>query len=228
MSIHEPIHSNPSSSSSPRSTAPKIRSAQTAFFELVEGVALYALCITVPTLFGIAIKYYENIHHRHSLYTSWITEYYDTFVNILSSSLCHDDDEASSRDFKYFARSASCRFVLWMTKSSNSNSNSASASVSGKKQRYLTDMHIVGIVSLCLAIIRIAIFYLLIPEYLAPQQLKAIMRCKSSHVLSSASLRNFESPKKKTAKEQPRSAFKTNKGNRTNNNNRRERQGNLL
>lgn len=192
------------SSSSQRNNVSKIRSTETAFFELVEGLALYAFCITVPALFGIAIKYYENIHQHHGLYSSWITECYDTILDALYSSLCLDQKTPSS-DFMHSVHSASCRFLVWITHHSGTTSNT---STSVKEKRFLTDLHIVGIVSLCLAIIRIVTFYCLIPEYLAPRQFNAIMRCKSSHVLSSASLSNFVSPKKKPAK--PR-IMKTNK-----------------
>lgn len=191
------------SPSSQRSSVPKIRSTETALLELVEGLALYAFCITVPALFGIAIKYYENIHQHHGLYSSWITKCYDTILDALHSSLCLDQKTPSS-DFMHSVRSAFCRLLVWITHHSGTSSNSSTS----LKEKFLTDLHIVGIVSLCLAIIRIVTFYCLIPEYLAPRQFNAIMRCKSSHVLSSASLSNFVSPKKKPAK--PR-MMKTNK-----------------
>lgn len=49
-----------------------------------------------------------------------------------------------------------------------------------------TDVGIVAILSLSLTILRLALVHLLVPRYLAPKRLEALVRCKSVHLLSSA------------------------------------------
>ena len=158
----------------------KIRSTRTAFFELLEGAALYAFCITIPTLLGIAVKYYEDymLHPDHTASSSsWVSFYYDNFYHLAASYLCSES------------------FILHDTAYCSSSPSPEEVDVLPSK-RYFSDMQLVLLLSLGLAFIRIAVMHYLVPEYLAPQQFKVIMRCKSSHVLSSASLRNFVSPVK--------------------------------
>eukprot|EP00571_Detonula_confervacea_P011960 CAMPEP_0172305710 /NCGR_PEP_ID=MMETSP1058-20130122/6957_1 /TAXON_ID=83371 /ORGANISM="Detonula confervacea, Strain CCMP 353" /LENGTH=663 /DNA_ID=CAMNT_0013017399 /DNA_START=256 /DNA_END=2244 /DNA_ORIENTATION=+ len=51
----------------------------------------------------------------------------------------------------------------------------------------LQDIQILLMLAVTLAIIRIWFVHMLVPEYLAPQRLEAMTRCKSSHLLSSSS-----------------------------------------
>ena len=49
-----------------------------------------------------------------------------------------------------------------------------------------TDVGIVAMLSLSQAVLRVLLVHLLVPRYLAPQRLEALVRCKSVHLLSSA------------------------------------------
>ena len=49
-----------------------------------------------------------------------------------------------------------------------------------------TDVGIVAFLSLSMAMIRLLLVHLLVPRYLAPKRLEALVRCKSVHLLSSA------------------------------------------
>ncbi|KAL7529421.1 hypothetical protein ACHAXR_002958, partial [Thalassiosira sp. AJA248-18] len=51
----------------------------------------------------------------------------------------------------------------------------------------LQDIQILMMLAVTLAIIRIWMVHMLVPEYLAPRRLEAMTRCKSSHLLSSSS-----------------------------------------
>jgi hypothetical protein len=62
-----------------------------------------------------------------------------------------------------------------------------------------TDVGIVAILSLSLAALRLAIVHLLVPRYLTPKRLEALVRCKSVHLLSSSY------PKAVTPQSKPRS-----------------------
>lgn len=61
-----------------------------------------------------------------------------------------------------------------------------------------TDVGIVAILSLSLATLRLALVHLLVPRYLAPKRLEALVRCKSVHLLSSSY------PKSVTPQSKPR------------------------
>lgn len=172
------LHNHPHNDSTKART---MRSTRTAFYELIEGAAVYGFCITIPTLLGIAVKYYEvYVAHanQNTSSNSWISYYYDYFYSLAASALCNES------------------FLL--SNSAYCSPSYATGNDLRPAKRHFTDLQSVLLLSLGMACIRIAVMHYLVPEYLAPRQLKAIMRCKSSHVLSSASLRNFVSPVKGT------------------------------
>lgn len=156
--------------------AKKIRSSRTALFELLEGVALYVFCITMPAFFGIVVKYYDEIIHHYP--SSWVTYYYDYLVSSLVSSFCKNQTTpCSGGQYLYSAICGGCTSIHTTT---------------NQTRNYWTDLQLVFLLSVGLALLRVLIFHLLVPDYLAsPQKFKAIMRCKSSHALSSDSLQNF-------------------------------------
>lgn len=53
----------------------------------------------------------------------------------------------------------------------------------------LYDIKFLTMLAVTLAIIRVWLVHMLVPEYLAPRRLEALTRCKSSHLLSSSSYR---------------------------------------
>jgi hypothetical protein len=199
----------------------KIRTTRTAFFELIEGVTLYAFCIFLPAILGVVIKCYEKyMQERADIYSSsadgqggglnnnggasspldgdpsshyllpgWVYDHCKYWYRLLMAVVC---DPKWSPVTNYCTQDAK---GYWHGPISSYFAAKASAVAAGvTPSLQLSDLQLMVVLSTCLALLRIVLVHYLVPEVLEEKQLAAMLRCKSMHVLSKASLNSFESP----------------------------------
>jgi hypothetical protein len=150
----------------------------------LEGTTLYVLCLAAPALLGLVVRWYEgwsnlqklqHLAHRAAFGAShgsaWYNIYFSTWSYVcdslsLSSSWCtHHSSSTALEGAKRLKMVASLQ----------------------AQDAHLSDLAIVIILSLSMALIRILLVHLLVPRYLTSgQRLEALVRCKSIHLLSAA------------------------------------------
>jgi hypothetical protein len=136
--------------------------------DFLYGTSLYVLCLALPTLLGALTSRLSR--EKESRY---VQSYYEQ----MSDYLC--------QNYEYW--------TLFCPTQDSSSLSSLQAS-----DAEWTDVGIVAILSLSLATLRLALVHLLVPRYLAPKRLEALVRCKSVHLLSSSY------PKSVTPQSKPR------------------------
>lgn len=158
--------------------------------ELFGAIALYLLCVSLPTIFGVAVHWYERhfSYHRESSNSSAEDEIGshigDTF---LSSG--HESVSA------LFRNAADILLSPYGNERDKFHLMEVPFSVYHFLQRHLrqyikrdalSDVQCVIAISILLSLIRVVIVYLLVPRYLAPRRLAALVHSKSTHLLSSS------------------------------------------
>eukprot|EP00797_Seminavis_robusta_P007454 Sro150_g068940.2 (686) ;mRNA; f:85138-87195 len=142
---------------------------------LVEGVTLYGLCLFLPSMIGMIMNL-----DRNSVSFLWEEVqlqicHRSTWIcwNILGRVLPSlDDEEPEQLTFDNFA-----------------------------SDTYLSDIYVIVCLTFFMALCRVLLVHILVPNNLAPQQMEALVRCKSIHLLSS------EYKKTLTPRETPRSVI---------------------
>jgi hypothetical protein len=132
------------------------RKSNSSLRVFIEGATLYTLCIVLPGVLGLIVGIMKGF---------W-TENLSTICSIpLLASLNW------------------CKQILLGSIRSESNSKSLAAAIA--PDAGISDVGIVAFLSLSMAVIRLALVHLLVPDYNQPKRMKALVRCKSIHLLSS-------------------------------------------
>ena len=133
-----------------------------------EGAALYIFCMVLPTILGIIVRLYQTFWMEGGIVPYQIIGHICSKSWLVESQICR----------KYLPESMLLNF--------NDGVSSTNSSVLAPDAG-LSDVAIIIFLSLTIAITRIALVHFLVPNYKQPNRLKALVRCKSIHLLSSAS-----------------------------------------
>ena len=176
------------------------RERYSAFWELIGAATLYWLCISAPAVIGFAVRLYEEyiLDLIDSLQNTWwiIQErqreqeeeadltYYDT----LSTYAAYYADQATSYACEYMPN------IHWCAHAEEDINEEKDVGYMASLWRFvyydsnpMNDFILVMFLAMCLAMVRVLLVSILVPRALAPRRLAALTRCKSSHMLSSAS-----------------------------------------
>ena len=148
----------------PAPSSPTTRRTHSSLKDFLYGISLYILCLSLPTLLGtLTAQFYQEQQSVPAYYYEQMSDYL-------------------------------CRNGLWWTygcrrrrrhHSPFTEDDSTITSLQAPDTEW-TDVGIIAILSLSLAMLRLALVHLLVPRYLAPRRLEALVRCKSVHLLSSS------------------------------------------
>ena len=151
-----------------KSEDPLKKKKNPSWVSLVEGVTLYALCLFVPTLLGILMR------------LEW--SQIQSFGELVEEKICHYSPYLCWHVFGKVLPSPEPEITF---------KNFA-------PDTDLSDIYVVLALTLGMAFFRVLLVHWLVPNHLAPQQMEALVRCKSIHLLSSEykqSLTPRESPR---------------------------------
>lgn len=139
------------------STVPK--NPNTSLQDFLYGASLYGACLAIPALLGLTARFFD---------------YQEQPVNGMHP-----------REQTYYEQASDyiCENVwsYWCYSKPEDEVSSVHA-----PDAEWTDVGIVAALSLSMAMIRLLLVHLLVPRYLAPKRLEALVRCKSVHLLSSS------------------------------------------
>ena len=127
----------------------------------VEGAALYASCLILPSVFGVVMKCYKGIWEEEGIFRR---------VALQSCSL---------------SMMSRLQWCIQNVAAFEESPNTSSLTDALAPDADVSDFAIVGLLSLSMAIIRLLLVHYLIPDYNQPKRLEALVRCKSLHLLSS-------------------------------------------
>lgn len=163
--------------------------------ELTGAVAIYLICISFPTIFGVLVRWYERhfSYHRESS----ALEGNELFDESLEARLGSRFISSGQESFSYLAKNA---FDVLLSCYSNQEKDkdalkqmllNVPASVYLYIMQYihrdaLSDVQFVTATSIFLSLIRVLLVHLLVPKFLAPRRLVAMVHSKSTHLLSSS------------------------------------------
>lgn len=146
--------------------------------ELFNAVAIYAICISLPTLFGILVRWYE---YCFSITRAGNLEKNSYEGNDFTSFLYGEDVIWSP----YFITGRSdARHLLELP-------NSIYIFVKRQVSLYvskhaLSDVQFIMALSIFLSLVRVLLVFIFVPRYLAPRRLAVLVHSKSTHLLSSS------------------------------------------
>lgn len=143
-------------------TTPKNQATATnaSLRDFLYGASLYIACLALPTLLGLTGVF--DTGEKQSPVMSYPEE--QSYYHQASEYLCETG------------------WTYWCF----SETDESLAAVHAPDTEWTTDVGIVAVLSLTMAMIRLLLVHLLVPRYLAPKRLEALVRCKSVHLLSSA------------------------------------------
>jgi len=157
----------------------KGRFANSSWQALIEGVALYSICLLLPSLLGALFSEptLTNLESGGALksWLGWLYFWPAKFLLLLQTQGYRDDHQEQEQ-----TNILKPEPVL-SSHSSGQYSNSTAIATDAQ----ISDVGIIILVTITLAITRLLIVYLLVPRYLAPKRMEALVRCKSVHLLSS-------------------------------------------
>jgi hypothetical protein len=134
------------------------KSSNSSWQIFIEGASLYALCLVLPNILGLLVRWYQQ---------SWLT---------FAGQAC---------SLTWLSNLQWCikrhQQVVQESISTPSSLTDALAPDAG-----VSDVGIVVLLSLSMAVIRLALVHFLVPNYNQPKRLEALVRCKSIHLLSSS------------------------------------------
>jgi hypothetical protein len=131
---------------------------------LFEGAALYIFCMVLPNLLGIIARLYQHFWQKGGII------FYRTIGYICSKS--------------WLVESQRCRMYL-PNLNDDADISSMNSSVLALDAG-ISDVAIVILLSLSMAITRVALVHFLVPNYRQPKRLEALVQCKSIHLLEFA------------------------------------------
>jgi len=151
--------------------------------ELFGAIALYLLCVSLPTIFGVAVHWYERhfSYHRQSSNSSAedctflssgqesVSALVRNAADILLSPYGNERDTFHLMEVPFSVYHFLQRHLRQYI-----------------KRDALSDVQCVIAISMLLSLIRVVIVYLLVPRYLAPRRLAVMVHSKSTHLLSSS------------------------------------------
>lgn len=129
-----------------------------SWMALIEGVTLYGLCLFVPSLLGIVMR----------LERSQIED----LVMMGKMEICARSTFLCWHAFGMVLPSPEDEIILTFD-------NFAPDAF------YVSDIYVIGLLTLIMAFVRVLLVHWLVPNHLAPQQMEALVRCKSIQLLSS-------------------------------------------
>jgi hypothetical protein len=147
-------------SSAPKPKESKMDNKKTTNASLqifVEGAALYALCLLLPNILGVIVRFCQQKWNDQILYRQ-ITTYICSFSWTANTQWCQTEVAAASNP---------------------------GATVLAPDAG-ISDVAVVVVLSLSMAVVRVALVHYLVPQYKQPERLEALVRCKSVHLLSSS------------------------------------------
>jgi hypothetical protein len=156
--------------------------------ELLGAIALYLLCVSLPTLFGITVRWYE----RHFSFHRESSSADDALGSGIGNTLLSSGQESISA---LISNAADVLLSPYHNKRDPFHLVEVPVAVYRFLQRHLrqyikrdalSDVQSIIVLSLVLSLIRVLIVYLLVPRYLAPRRLAALVHSKSTHLLSSS------------------------------------------
>lgn len=140
-------------------SSPKSSNTNASLRDFLYGASLYIACLALPTLLGLTGLFgYRD--EQSSSFNAEEPSYYDQ----ASTYVCEN------------------WWSYWCTEEETEETLS---SVHAPDAEW-TDVGIVAVLSLSMAMIRVLLVHLLVPRYLAPKRLEALVRCKSVSLLSSS------------------------------------------
>jgi len=178
----EPMKSSSSSSSSSQKNVRRrtrtnsggvVRSKQSAFWELAGAMFVYGMCISLPTILGVMVRLYQN-----------------TFLSA--------GNDTQNRTWASYSTSTLNEHTPWYRSSPNNPSlhlTHLPHNILNVLQRWaaaylqtnaLSDVQFVIMTSIALALFRVLLIHFLVPKYIVPTRVEALVRCKSTHLLSAA------------------------------------------
>lgn len=131
---------------------------------LFEGAALYIFCMVLPNLFGIIVRLYQTFLQKGGII------FYQIIGYICSKS--------------WLVESQRCRMYLLNLNNDDDISSMKSSGLA--LDAGISDVAIVILLSLSMAITRVALVHFLVPNYRQPKRLEALVQCKSIHLLEFA------------------------------------------
>ncbi len=170
--------------------------------ELFNAIAIYAVCILLPGLFGIFVRWYErfcSINRRGGEVIHGIGTNHNNGYDLLSFLYGNEQESISA-----LARNAVD--VLWSPYTftgigGTGNFDPDTFHLLGLPQSMymflkrhisvyvsnhaMSDVQFIVALSIALSVLRVTLVYLLVPRYLAPRRLTALVHSKSTHLLSS-------------------------------------------
>jgi len=170
------------------------RQSGSATKELIGAATLYWLCISAPAIIGFIVRVYEE----------HILGVVDAFQSYWLSADDGEGAERAAEEMTHYeslstyankAASYACGYIAsaqWCGLNDGTVEDYSGFFAHVRKHLYrdstpLNDLLLVMTSAMFLAIVRVLLVSLLVPRALAPRQLSAMTRCKSSHILSSSS-----------------------------------------
>ena len=149
----------------PSKKKPKIveKKASNASWQVfMEGLSLYVLCMVLPGILGAIVRWCKKEWKERMV------------IHRATAAICSQ---------KWISNLQWCK---------DAEAAAAAAAAASKMNVSLTapdtgisDVAIVAVLSLSLALVRVALVHYLVPHYKQPERLEALVRCKSVHLLSS-------------------------------------------
>jgi hypothetical protein len=123
----------------------------------VEGAALYAMCLLLPSILGVIVRFCQQKWNDQIIYRQ-VTTYICSFSWTANTQWCQAEVAAASNP---------------------------GATVLAPDAG-ISDVGVVVVLSLSMAVVRVALVHYLVPQYKQPERLEALVRCKSVHLLSAS------------------------------------------
>jgi hypothetical protein len=146
-----------STASKPKGSKMDKKTTNRSWQIFVEGAALYALCLLLPNILGVIVRFCQQKWNDQILYRQ-VTTYICSFSCTANTQWCQAEVAAASNP---------------------------GATVLAPDAG-ISDVGVVVVLSLSMAVVRVALVHYLVPQYKQPERLEALVRCKSVHLLSSS------------------------------------------
>lgn len=178
------------------------------FQEFIGAFTIYALCISLPTIFGMSVRWYENYFHAHDDDHDDENAGRDGGGN--GDDLMYNLFLFSSGQESLSAWAKQTAEVLWSSCGDPSHPTYPSCQMRAARafnlldllasfyhflKRHLevyievhafSDIQIIMAASILLSLVRVVLVHMLVPRYLTPRRLQALVLSKSTHMLSSS------------------------------------------
>ena len=189
----------PSSRSANANMSSKSKTKHSTLWEFIDGVVIYALCISLPAIFGLLVHWYED---KFTITNN--TTPLGAFFSSFSTSASEDTSHSFANSFLWSAASSQGSNNQIILQNIGSSLGKIHSKLTSFLQRTiedymstnaLSDAQFLIVMSTVLALVRVLLVHLLVPRFLAPRRLEAFVRCKSTHLLSSLEY-SFGSPER--------------------------------